>query len=354
VEQVVGIRFESTLRQARILSPLQNFEPVSQTIDHRKDPLTQRDVIVLKERMDYVKRFIETDESFLDELVKSTEAGCPFCPGSVLSKSPKFVPEIAPEGRIQVDEAVCFPSLFAHEDFNAIVVPTRSHGLQLNELSPTMFINAFKACLQYFERVRSCAPEAAFATVIVNFMPPAGSTIAHSHLQALASDIPLQSTKQLLDASKAYFEKNGVSYWADLIQTEKRLGQRYLGRIGSVDWLTPFAPMGLNEVQALLVEKSSFSQLSSEDLEDLAEGLVGVLRFYHDIGVRSFNAVIYSGPLGQALGYFSVGLRIVSRYGYKPRFVSDVWALQYLLGEQEVFGSPEETCIKLREYFKGS
>lgn len=301
--------------------------------------------------MDYVKRFIETEDKFLDELVDSTANSCPFCPSSVLSRSPKFVPEIAPEGRIQVGEAVCFPSLFAHQDFNAIVVPTRIHGLELNQLQPSIFVDAFKACLRYFERVRSNAPEAKFAAIIMNFLPPAGSTIAHSHLQALASDIPFQSIDHLLEASNAYLDENGVSYWADLVQAEKRLGERYVGKRCNVDWLTPFAPMGLNDAQAIVAGRSNFDQLSSDDLEGLAEGLVMVLRYYHDIGVRSFNAMVYSGPLGQALDYFAVGLRIVSRYGYKPRFVSDVWALQYLLGDQEVYGSPEETAVKLRDYF---
>jgi len=347
----VGIRFESTVRQARILSPLNNFEPVTQTIDHREDPLTHRRVLVLKERMEYVKRFIETDDNFLSELVDSTASTCPFCPNSVLTKSPKFTPELVPEGRIQVGEAVCFPSLFAHEDFNAIVVPTRSHALQLNQMQPSMFVDAFKASLRYFELVRSNSPEVKFATIIMNFLPPAGSTIAHSHLQALASDIPFQSIEHLLEASKAYWDLNGASYWVDLVETEKRLGERYLGKTRNVDWLTPFAPTGLNEVQAIVKGRSSLNQLSGDDLEGLAEGLVRVLRYYHDAWVRSFNAVIYSGPLGQILDHFDINLRIVSRYGYKPRFVSDVWALQYLLGEQEVYGSPEETASKLRDYF---
>lgn len=215
-----------------------------------------------------------------------------------------------------------------------------------------MFVDAFKACLRYFELVRSNSPEVKFATILMNFLPPAGSTIAHSHLQALASDIPFQSVDHLLEASKAYWEQNGVSYWVDVVETEKRLGERYLGKTRNVDWLTPFAPTGLNEVQAIVAGRSSLNQLSGDDLEGLAEGLVRVLRYYNDAGVRSFNAVIYSGPLGELLNHFAVSLRIVSRYGYKPRFVSDVWALQYLLGEQEVYGSPEETASKLRDYFQ--
>jgi galactose-1-phosphate uridylyltransferase len=340
------------MREARILSPLNNFEAVSQTIEHRRDPLTGRRVIVLKGRMDYVKRFIESDENQVEELANSTQTECPFCPDSLKSKAPKFIPEISAEGRIQVGEAVCFPSLFAHEDFNAIVVPTRSHKLPLNQMPPALFVDAFKACIQYFERVHTMMPAAKHDAIAMNFYPPAGSTVAHPHIQALASDLPFRATNELLQASKSYHQRNDSSYWAELIDTEERLRERHLAKLGKVHWLTPYAPMGLNEVDAIVSGVSSLDRLSDENLGGLGEGVARALRFYYDIGVRSFNLAIYSGPFGEAHDYFDLGLRIVSRYGYKSRFVSDVWALQYLLEDQEVYEAPEETCAKLRKYFE--
>jgi len=345
------IRFESELREARMLSPLNNFDLVTQRIEHRKDPLTKLSVVVLKGRMEYVKRFIESDQSFVDELVQTSAASCPFCPEAAEKKAPKFISEIASEGRIQVGEAVCFPSLIAHNDFNALVVPSRIHNIKLNEFSTPMLTDAFKACIQYFERVRAWKPEVKYSAVAINYLPPAGSTVTHFHIQALASDIPLRSIEELLDASKAYAEQYGSSYWKDLIDAEERLGSRYIKRFGSVHWLTPFAPIGLNEAEAVVSGKSTLDQMSHTDIEGLAEGIARVTKFYHDIGVRSFNLAVYPGPLGEVLDYYDLGLRIVSRYGYKPRFVSDSWALQYLLGEHEVYDAPEETCSALRKYF---
>jgi UDPglucose--hexose-1-phosphate uridylyltransferase len=346
------IRFESVVREARILSPLKNFEPVSQLIEHRWDPLTRRSVIVIKGRMDYVRRFIDSDPEFLRELVQSTQADCPFCPGAVLSKSPKFTPEIAPEGRIHVGEAVCFPSLFAHNDYNAIVVPSPSHSLGLNEFTPRILVDGLRACLVFLERVRAISPETKYPAIILNFLPPAGSTISHMHMQALASDVRLQSIAELLEASKAYCDRVGSSFWKDLLETEQRLGSRYLGRTGNIHWLTPYAPYGLNEVQAIVPNKCNLQQLTGDDIEALMNGVLKVLQFYYDAGVRSFNGALYSGPLGEANDYFDLNFRIVSRYGYKARFVSDVWALQYLLGEREIYEAPEETCLKLRKYFE--
>ena len=116
--------------------------------------------------------------------------------------------------------------------------------------------------------------------------------------------------------------------------------------------MTSFAPRGLHEAQAIVSKVSHVGSLSDEDLSGLAEGITKVLRYYYDAGVRSFNLAVYSGPFQESLEYFDLNLRIVARYGYKSRFVSDVWALQYLLGEQEVCEAPEDTCVKLSGYFK--
>jgi galactose-1-phosphate uridylyltransferase len=346
------IHFESVTREARLLSPLKNFEPDIQVIEHRRDPLTGRSVIVLKGRIDYVKRYLESDEKAIDDLANSTQKDCPFCPDAVEKRAPKFIPEVSPEGRISVGEAVCFPSLFAHWDYNAVIVPTSSHKVTLRGMHPRMFVDAMKACIEYFRRLQAWRPEVKNGAIAMNFYPPAGSTIAHPHVQALASDLPLQATHELLEASAAYFRKQASSYWADLVQEERRVGERYLGKLGKVQWLTPYAPRGLNEAQAIVSGVSSLGSISDVDLTDIAEGIVKVLGYYQDTGVRSFNIAVYSGPFGETLDCFDLNLRIVSRYGYKPRFVSDVWALQYLLGEQEVYEAPEETCSKLKKYFE--
>jgi len=347
----VRIQFESVIRDARFLSPLKNFEPVAQELDHRKDPLTGRETIVIKGRLDYVKTLIDTDQSFLDALVESTAGTCPFCPAAVGSKSPMFPRELASEGRIRVGEAICFPSLFAHDDFNAVVVPTSNHNLTLDKFTIPMLRDGFKACLIYFQKAALYANRDLQTTIAMNFLPPAGSTIAHPHIQALASDVPLHGVAKLQLRSREYYEKNHSCYWQDLVETEKELGQRYLGRVGSVDWLVPFAPLGFCDVQGIVSNHATIESLSDAELEDIVKGMVRILRFYQENGIRSFNTAIYSGFGKDSEKNFRVSIRMVARYGYKQRFVSDIWALQYLLEEREVSEAPEETCLRLKNYF---
>jgi len=345
------VTFEFVERAARMLNPLNNFEQSSQILQHRRDPLTGRRVLVSTNRLEYVKRFIESDTGFKEGLAESTKETCPFCPENLEKSAPKFPPDLVPEGRIRFGEAVCFPSLFAHDDFNALVVPTGKHNLKLNEFSEAMLVDAFGACMEYFSRVCISSPHVKYPAIAINFLPPAGSTIAHPHIQALSSDIPLQAVAELCRASVEYEQKARVNYWTDLVDSERSLRLRYLSSFEGVHWLTPFAPFGLNEAQAVVSRRSNFGQLVSEDWHGIAEGMIRVLRYYFDVGVGSFNAVIYSGALDADIEPFRVNARIVSRYGYKPRFVSDVWALQYLLGTQEVYESPEDTCTRLTSYF---
>jgi galactose-1-phosphate uridylyltransferase len=215
-----------------------------------------------------------------------------------------------------------------------------------------MLTDGLRACIQHFRGLHIWNPEVKYDAIVMNFYPPAGSTIAHPHLQALASDIPLQATNALFEASDSYFQRNGSSYWSDLVHEEERIGERYVERLGRVHWLTPFAPLGLNDIHAIVPGVSDLSSISDKDEDDIAEGIVRVLRYYYDAGIRSFNMAVYSGPFGEKVDFFDVNLHIVSRYGYKPAFVSDIWALQYMLNEQEVYEAPEETCSKLKRYLE--
>jgi galactose-1-phosphate uridylyltransferase len=206
--------------------------------------------------------------------------------------------------------------------------------------------------MEYFKKIRTYSAEIRFPTIAINFLPPAGSTITHAHIQALSSDVPFQATTELFRASREYQLEHGVNYWSDLVENEKKHGLRYLAELGGVHWLVPFAPLGLNEAQAVVTDQSSFDRLTTENWKGIAEGIVRVLKYYNEIGVRCFNAAIYSGGLGEDDKTFRVNARITSRYGYKPKFVGDVWALQYLLGTQEVYETSEEICVKLIKHFQ--
>ena len=76
-----------------------------------------------------------------------------------------------------------------------------------------------------------------------------------------------------------YQEKNGSSYWSDLVLQE-RDHERYLFEGNGVEWIVPFAPLrGLNEAQALVRGKSNLLELSEKNWFGLADGMRRILQF---------------------------------------------------------------------------
>ena len=329
----MAIVFEKVQRFAEVLDPTQGFQLLRQLVEHRKDPLTDDRTIVLPGRQNYMKHFFETDEKFLFDYAEETLAGCPFCRPSVETRTPKFPKELVDGGRIKVGEAVTFPSLFTHIEHNAVTALTRSHLLKLDEFEPEIFENGIKASLEYVRRVYSRDKDVRYAALVVNYLPPAGSTVVHPHMQALASSVPIRKIDGLLNCSRVYFEKSRSNYWLDLLEAEKRIRERYIGRVGASEWTVPFCPRGFYEVNAVIPEKTNLLELSEDDISDIAKGLSKTLSFYKANNIWSFNIAIYSGLLGVKSEYFSINLKIAARYAFRSRSVNDRWSLPFLLEE---------------------
>jgi galactose-1-phosphate uridylyltransferase len=345
------MEFVSEKRSARLHSPLKDFELDVQLVEHRQDPLTGRGSVVLRGRRDYVKRYFQTDENLLDETAKRTREGCPFCPEKAAKSTPKFPADLVPGGSIQIGEARTFPSLFAHFEFNAVTVITNSHYIRPGELTAKILTDALEASTQYLSVVHKKNPEVRNGAVLMNCLPPAGSTVVHPHMQALASDHAFDMLAGTESRSREHWGASRSNYWRDLVAEEKKRKERYLGSVGGSDWITAYSPIGSDEAWGITSDSTDLTNIPRSELSDLADGLVRVLKFYDELGIRSFNAVLFSGPFGTPSPHAAVIMKIASRYGFQSQNVNDVWGLRYFLDEGEVFDSPEDVASRLRKYF---
>jgi len=338
-------------RIARLHSPLKNFELDEQAVEHRRDPLTGRRSIVLKGRRDYVKRYLQTDESLLAEIAERTRETCPFCPEKAAKSTPKFPTELVPEGVIQVGEARAFPSLFAHSEFNAVTVVANSHYLRPRELTPKIVSDALVASTQYLRLVHEKNPGVKYGAVLMNCLAPAGSTVVHPHMQALASDQPFNMLAEVDLRAREYWKANGSNFWKDLAAEERKRKERYLGSLGTSDWMMAYSPTGSDEAWGISRDVSDLTDVSGGALSNLSDGFSRVLDFYDQAGIRSFNAVVFSSPFGAASPHGAVVLKVASRYGFQSHGVNDIWGLRFFLDESEVFDSPEDVATELRKHF---
>jgi galactose-1-phosphate uridylyltransferase len=348
------LEFEKTIKQAKILSPLKNFEEDTIAFEYRTDPLTGRNTTVIRGMQNYVSKFFTSDAELLNALVAKTRTNCPFCPESVRTKTPMFPRDFLAEGRIFLGDAVVVPNLLGHAEQSVLAILSPEHHLKLKDFTPKMLFDGFKGGAEYLKRLSEIDASVRFPVFVFNYLTPAGSSIFHPHMQILVRDRPFYLVNLLIDKSNEYYEKYGTSYWHDLIAKEKN-AERYLFEVNGVEWLAPFAPLrGLNEAQAIVKGKSNLKELSNKEWLGLAEGISRILKFYHAQGYTSFNVLIMSGPLGEHLDYFDVNLRVISRPGIQQFCFSDAWAVPYLLWDGEAVEEPERFAERAKAFFTGA
>jgi galactose-1-phosphate uridylyltransferase len=274
--------------------------------------------------------------------------GCFFCPENVLQKTPQFLKEIAPEGRIRIGGAAGFPNLNPVGSYGSVVVLCAEHFLGLNQFTSEVYEEGLSVAIEIIRRTMALDPDARYWQISQNFLSPGGSTLLHPHLQVIGDPIPTNEMEWLLDASSSYSQRNGTLYWNDLVQIEKGLGKRYITQIGKVHWFVSFAPIGFNEVCGNVEGHGSITTVQKEEIASLAKGIVSTLKYYYEKNLNSFNFSLYSIS-GEA--HYQLLLRIISRTPLQPYYLNDWTSFEALQSELTANIIPEELCREIRPYF---
>ena len=155
-------------------------------------------------------RYVKPEKHDLSEIVaRSLRAGCPACPEFIEKVTPKFPPEIAPEGRLHQGEACVFPNIAPYTPYSAVTVPSKKHFIALTEFTEETLVNGFLASQAYLKRVLAHDPEAKYCEIDWNYMPLSGAGLFHPHFQVLSRYSPGRYHGELLEASRGYRQRNG-------------------------------------------------------------------------------------------------------------------------------------------------
>ena len=335
------IKFERYHLQSDLRSPLRGFETISVPTEVRIDPLTKRRSRIITWSLPPQNKF---DFSKMVEESK----GCIFCPENVLQKTPQFLNEISPEGRISIGGATGFPNLYPAGTYGSVVVLCRDHFLNPNQFTSEIYEEGLSVSIEIIRRTMAFDPDARYWQISQNFLLPGGSSILHPHLQVIGDPIPTNEMGWLLDASSSYTQRNGTLYWEDLIHIEKGLGKRYINHIGNVHWFVSFAPIGFNEVCGSVEGHGSITTLAKEEIASLAKGIVSTLKYYDDKNLNSFNFSIYSIS-GETT--YQLLIRLISRTPFQSNYMNDCTSFEVLQSELTANIIPEELCREIRPYF---
>ena len=346
------IRFETSDTDLTLMNPFRDFSEEVHTVEVRKDPLLG-DISVYNPRLkDKVKFFFgDSDIGLVEKLIEDSAKNCIFCGDMIEKSTPRYPPNLILEGRIKTGEAVLFPNLFPIGKYHSVIRLSRAHFLKLSEFRPDIIENGLKAAQTFVNLVYNHDPSASFVAVNANYLFPAGATLVHPHLQMLITPTAYSYHERLIQASHSYYQEHSSGFFLDLIEEEKRKGERYIAQGGGWHWLTAFSPMGNNEVIAIHEGKSDFGLLSETDLLNVATGISRVLSFYESLGHLSFNYSLFSVRGASSRKGFRCLLKIISRQNLYPNYRNDDYFLQKLLHSELIINLPEELASGLRPYF---
>jgi len=342
------IEFKSIPVSSAIMNPLKDFKEDIIEMEIRYDPL-------LGERCDVCHYGISASEKIdLKPIIeKSLERPCPFCPELVDKFTPKFLPNIFPEGRLTKGEAWLIPNLFPWALHNPLVVVSSDHFVGMDNFQPNMLSDAMQLSQHYMRRIREIGDDVKSWSIGWNYMPPSGGSQVHPHLQVLGQNYPTPLEDKVINASKNYHDRYGSIYFKDLVNREKELGLRYLGDTGAVSWIVNFVSRSwLFEIIGVFHRPATLIELSRKEFNDFSEGLVRVMKYCDSTNLYSFNLNIFS-CLDSAKDYLCTYARFVPRFLYSPVQAADASIGRILHDWCFMFMKPEDVCKEMRPFFKG-
>ena len=334
------IQFRSEKLQARSLTP-DGSQTKVRSVEVRYDPLlgtTSR----IAESVN-----LQTADAAALERFQLPDGSCPFCSTQVVQVTPCIDPNVSDEPRILTGETVLFPNLVPYSQYAAVAIFTTRHWLSINEFSPKLIADNLTACIRYIRVVYASDPRARYCAWNVNYLFPSGGSLPHPHAQVFLDPIPTTMMRFQFEAGERYWQENGTSFWEDMATTERQRNERFVWDLGSTAWMTAFAPIGFNEVRAVVRGRETLLRLNNADVEDVAAGISRVLRWYCALGYNSFNVSLFSGPL-EGSASFRVNLVMVTRTAMLPYYRSDSMHLERLHWEAAVDRAPEKSAAELR------
>lgn len=257
--------------------------------------------------------------------VPAPDESCPFCPGRLEAETPSF----ADGARICRGESVTFPNLFPFASWHTVTVITRAHSVErftVDQIADAL--SGLSSSLQ---------GQAGYASMNWNYLPSAGASITHPHMQGIADPAPTALQGRYIDASTAYLQARGRRYWDDLVDLESA-SDRFLFKDG-ISWFASPVPVGEREVRGVL-PVTTVEEIGP-CIRPLARGILRVIDCYRALGTRAFNMAVYFGSPSDK-GSFSAFCSIIARINPNPASMTDSAFMERLHAEPVAMTLPEE------------
>jgi galactose-1-phosphate uridylyltransferase len=235
-----------------------------------------------------------------------------------------------PDGnRIIRGESVTFPNLFPFGEGHVVTVITREHAAIV--FSRQQIVDALLSQIEALHRADG------YASINWNFLPSAGASLVHPHMQGLVDSRPSRIVDIYIEASEQYRKKQGRNYW-DAVREQERSSDRYLFG-DEILWSAHAVPVGEREVRGMLPISTLDELENYADL--LARGILEIISLYRELGTYAFNMSVFFDKSGNDHG-FRAFCSMISRINPNPSSTSDSAFMERLHLEPVIMTLPED------------
>ncbi|MDD1678290.1 MAG: galactose-1-phosphate uridylyltransferase [Methanomicrobiales archaeon] len=287
------------------------------TIEYRRDQVTGLTCRINAER---IKRGIDQTPT----LCYTTE-GCPFCPVQVEQVTPTF----QNGSRIVHGESVTFPNLFPFAAWHTVSVITRSH--MVDRFTPSQIEDALRG------QVESLTGRKGFASINWNFLPSAGASLAHPHLQGLVDAHPPERVRRIREGAQKYHRRTGRNFWLDLTNTEGESERFLFG--DTITWIAHAVPVGEKEILGIF--PGATLEEFPDHFSEFTKGILSLIDLYRAMGTHAFNLSVFFIPSGKGKD-FRTFCSLIARINPNPTSLSDSSFMERLHLEPLILTSPED------------
>jgi UDPglucose--hexose-1-phosphate uridylyltransferase len=255
----------------------------------------------------------------------SSKDDCPFCQDRIYEETPLF----ADQGRILLGESVTFPNKFPFAEWHTVTVISRSHSVE--RFTARQLSDAFTS------QITSLLSADGYPSINWNYLPSAGASLSHPHLQGLVDRRPPPIMDRYMEAGERYRAVCGRDYWRDWCHREE-VTPRYLFG-DEIKWFAHAVPLGEREVRGFLPIISLAELDPYTDV--LVSGILEIIEMYRLSGTAAFNLSLFFGKNGTRRG-ISAFCSIIARINPNSDSASDTTFMERIHLDPVILTMPEQ------------
>ncbi len=328
---------------------------IERYIEVRKDPVHLKQSRITFSRSKEKERGIEKFYSPPD--FDMNREKCPFCSENIEKATPILSKKLNLPDRLVYKKSVLFPNLFPYTEWSGVSIFDDKHYVEIGSASIESYRDCLINCSHYLFEVKKTDPESVFTAITQNYLPAAGGSLIHPHLQVHATKIVSENHRIIQQRADLHKNKFGSDLFSDYVKAEKKNKVRYIGNTSMWEWMAAFAPRGFFEIWGICPGKSSILEFKDDKLwEDLAKGIINTQKFYRSLNRNSCNFSMISIENNKSvknnISDFELKISIIARSGYAPWVRSDITGFEFGFNEMATFTSPETTAESAKIFWE--